>query len=50
MKIDPSVERGGPVFMEKSSNKLRVKMTENFEICNILANSKDQINSYNYKN
>jgi hypothetical protein len=32
--------------MEKSSSELGVKMTENFEICNILAESKDQINSY----
>jgi hypothetical protein len=43
---DTSVDRQGRVSTEKLSNKLWVKTTENFEICNILAESKDQINLY----
>jgi hypothetical protein len=45
-KIDLSVEGRGRVFTDKSNGELGVKMVENFEICNILAESKGQINSY----
>jgi hypothetical protein len=45
MNIDTSVKGRGQILTEKSSNELGSKKAEIFEICNILAESKGQINS-----
>eukprot|EP00956_Cyclotella_meneghiniana_P016054 scaffold25111_cov80-Cyclotella_meneghiniana.AAC.8 len=45
-KIDPSFESISRVFTEKSRIEVSSKSRSNFKICNILADSKDQKNSY----